>query len=316
MDRYNYDYGKDRYHHHRSREYYGEDRIKKRHEILEKGVPSVWGESPRRDRDRSKSRDRERSSRHEHKDSGRRSSSSKKSKRHKETRRHKKHKGGHKKRRKSRRRSSSSSSSSFSSASSSSKSSTLKPSSKVSPAESRLSSNEPRIEAHIVRVEKKKPPSYIELINKREEEEFVNQLRLKQEQTKKEDAGTSQVGESSSHLDSKEFGKALLPGEGAKMAAFVAGGKRIPRRGEIGITSDEIEKFEQQGYVMSGSRHRRMEAVRLRKESQIYSADDRRALAIFDREKSAKRKEKLQLYFSQIVEAKQQSNASNPSRDS
>ena len=46
--------------------------------------------------------------------------------------------------------------------------------------------------------------------------------------------------------------QALLPGEGAAMAAFVAEGKRIPRRGEIGLTSDEITSFEDEGYVMSG----------------------------------------------------------------
>ncbi len=50
------------------------------------------------------------------------------------------------------------------------------------------------------------------------------------------------------------YGKNLLPGEGAAMAAFVAEGKRIPRRGEIGVTSDEIETFEKVGYVMSGTR--------------------------------------------------------------
>ena len=38
------------------------------------------------------------------------------------------------------------------------------------------------------------------------------------------------------------------------MAEFVMAGKRIPRRGEIGLTSDEIEQFEDSGYVMSGSR--------------------------------------------------------------
>lgn len=59
------------------------------------------------------------------------------------------------------------------------------------------------------------------------------------------------------------------------MAGFVEAGKRIPRRGEIGLTSNEIEQFEDAGYVMSGSRHRRMEAVRIRKENQIYSADDK-----------------------------------------
>lgn len=55
-------------------------------------------------------------------------------------------------------------------------------------------------------------------------------------------------------LTQKEMGMALLPGEGAAMAAYVAEGKRIPRRGEIGLTSDEIAAYESVGYVMSGSR--------------------------------------------------------------
>ena len=55
-------------------------------------------------------------------------------------------------------------------------------------------------------------------------------------------------------LSAKDFGKALLPGEGAAMAAYVAEGKRIPRRGEIGLTSEEIAAYESVGYVMSGSR--------------------------------------------------------------
>ena len=38
------------------------------------------------------------------------------------------------------------------------------------------------------------------------------------------------------------------------MAAYIAEGKRIPRRGEIGLTSDEIQAYEKIGYVMSGSR--------------------------------------------------------------
>ena len=38
------------------------------------------------------------------------------------------------------------------------------------------------------------------------------------------------------------------------MAEFVMAGKRIPRRGEIGLTSGEIEDFEDTGFVMSGSR--------------------------------------------------------------
>ena len=51
------------------------------------------------------------------------------------------------------------------------------------------------------------------------------------------------------------YGKALLPGEGAAMAAYIAEGKRIPRRGEIGLTSEEIVDYEQMGFVMSGSRY-------------------------------------------------------------
>ena len=51
------------------------------------------------------------------------------------------------------------------------------------------------------------------------------------------------------------FGKALLTGEGAAMAAYIAEGKRIPRRGEIGLTSNEIQKLEDVGFVMSGSRY-------------------------------------------------------------
>lgn len=56
------------------------------------------------------------------------------------------------------------------------------------------------------------------------------------------------------HLFSPSFGHALLPGEGAAMAEYVKAGKRIPRRGEIGLTSNEIADFEKSGYVMSGSR--------------------------------------------------------------
>ena len=75
---------------------------------------------------------------------------------------------------------------------------------------------------------------------------------------------------STEHLKPISFGNALLPGEGAAMAAYIAEGKRIPRRGEIGLSSEQIKDFEDLGFVMSGSRHRRMEAVRLRKENQIY----------------------------------------------
>ena len=35
------------------------------------------------------------------------------------------------------------------------------------------------------------------------------------------------------------------------------------------MTNDDIHGYERAGYIMSGNRHRRMEAVRMRKESQV-----------------------------------------------
>ena len=105
-------------------------------------------------------------------------------------------------------------------------------------------------------------------------------------------------------LTHKEMGTALLPGEGSAMAAFVADGKRIPRRGEIGLTSEQISSYEDEGWVMSGSRHRRMEAVRLRKENQIYSAEEKRALAMFSKEERQKRENKILGQFRDLVQDK------------
>jgi hypothetical protein len=74
------------------------------------------------------------------------------------------------------------------------------------------------------------------------------------------------------------------------MAAYVQAGQRIPRRGEVGLDSKEIDQFEKAGYVMSGSRHARMNAVRIRKENQVYTAEEKAALAMFNFEEN-KRKE-------------------------
>lgn len=93
--------------------------------------------------------------------------------------------------------------------------------------------------------------------------------------------------------DERSYGGALLPGEGGAMAAYVAEGKRIPRRGEIGLTSDQIAAYEDVGYVMSGSRHRRMNAVRIRKENQIISAEEKRALLLFNIEEKNKKENKI-----------------------
>lgn len=109
------------------------------------------------------------------------------------------------------------------------------------------------------------------------------------------------VAKQEEHMD---FGSQLLRGEGAAMAEYVKAGKRIPRRGEIGLTSGEIEDYEKSGFVMSGSRHRRMEAVRLRKENQVYSADERRALALLSKEERVKKETEMLSKFRSMVSSK------------
>ncbi|GAB2278789.1 hypothetical protein Dimus_013462, partial [Dionaea muscipula] len=64
------------------------------------------------------------------------------------------------------------------------------------------------------------------------------------------------------------YGGALRLGEGDAIVQYVQQGKRIPCRGEVGLSADEIQEFESRGYVMSGSRHHRMNAIRIKKENQ------------------------------------------------
>lgn len=98
------------------------------------------------------------------------------------------------------------------------------------------------------------------------------------------------------------YGGALRPGEGDAIAQYVQQGKRIPRRGEVGLSAEEIQKFESLGYVMSGSRHQRMNAIRIRKENQVYSAEDKRALAMFNYEEKAKRESKVMSDLQRLVQ--------------
>ncbi|KAI9509417.1 ras-induced vulval development antagonist-domain-containing protein [Russula earlei] len=104
-------------------------------------------------------------------------------------------------------------------------------------------------------------------------------------------------------LDERAYGGALLRGEGSAMAAFLQDGTdvRIPRRGEIGLTSDEIGKFESVGYVMSGSRHRRMNAVRMRKENQVISAEEKRGILKLQQEEKQRREAILREEFQELL---------------
>ena len=84
------------------------------------------------------------------------------------------------------------------------------------------------------------------------------------------------------------------------MAAFVASGQRIPRRGEIGLESEQITAFEDMGYVMSGSRHKRMNAVRMRKENQVINAEEKRAILNLQREEKQKKEGMIISQFKEV----------------
>lgn len=100
------------------------------------------------------------------------------------------------------------------------------------------------------------------------------------------------------------YGGAMRPGEGAAIAQYVQQNKRIPRRGEVGWQGDKIERLEKAGYVMSGSRHKRMNAIRLRKENQVYTAEEKRALALFNWEEKQQKEKELLNSFTQLISQK------------
>ncbi|KAL3603614.1 hypothetical protein D5086_004473 [Populus alba] len=81
------------------------------------------------------------------------------------------------------------------------------------------------------------------------------------------------------------YGGALRPGEGDAIAQYVQQGKRIPRRGEVGLSAEEIQNFETLG-----------------KENQVYSAEDKRALAMFNYEEKAKREHKVMADLQRLVQ--------------
>uniref|UniRef100_A0A1I7XJF3 Nkap_C domain-containing protein n=1 Tax=Heterorhabditis bacteriophora TaxID=37862 RepID=A0A1I7XJF3_HETBA len=115
------------------------------------------------------------------------------------------------------------------------------------------------------------------------------------------------------------YGKDMLKGEAAAMAAYIARGERIPRRGlviisismnypltlgEIGLSSAEILEFEKVGYVMSGTRHKAMEATRLRKENQVLTAEEKRLLSGFSYEERKKKEETVLNQFRNLIQSK------------
>lgn len=101
------------------------------------------------------------------------------------------------------------------------------------------------------------------------------------------------------------YGKALLPGEGQAIAQYVQQNVRIPRRGEIGYSGEDIDHYETSGYVMSGSRHKKMNAVRIRKENQVYSAEEQRALALITAEENQQKEAQMMEDFRVMLKEKE-----------
>jgi hypothetical protein len=127
-------------------------------------------------------------------------------------------------------------------------------------------------------------------------------VNSEEEEEEDDDVGPQPLQKLKEKVNEREYGGALLRGEGSAMAAYVQDNARIPRRGEIGLTSDEIEAYESVGYVMSGSRHRRMNAVRMRKENQVISAEEKRSILKLQREERERREELLKQEFKSLVE--------------
>ncbi len=90
-----------------------------------------------------------------------------------------------------------------------------------------------------------------------------------------------------------------------RFAPYIQQGKRIPRRGEVGLTSEAIENFEKLGYVMSGSRHKKMTSAREMKEKQIFTVEEKKALAIFNLEEQQRKEISIIENFKKILQDKQ-----------
>lgn len=102
----------------------------------------------------------------------------------------------------------------------------------------------------------------------------------------------------------QRYGGQMLPGEAEAYAQFVQQNKRIPRRGEVGMSTEQIEDMETLGYVMSGNRNKRMTAVRIRKENQVLTAEEKRQLVQTQLEEKAKKENKIIADMRELVAQK------------
>lgn len=94
----------------------------------------------------------------------------------------------------------------------------------------------------------------------------------------------------------------MLPGEASAILPYIQSGKRIPRRGEIGLSSETISRFEKAGYVMSGSRNAYMTAMRMKKENAVMGVEEERRLRQLSMEAKKKRELEVIESFRTILE--------------
>lgn len=67
------------------------------------------------------------------------------------------------------------------------------------------------------------------------------------------------------------------------------------------MSSAQIDSFESIGYVMSGSRHKSMNAVRVRKENQVISAEEKRGILNLQKEEKGKRENQVRRCIPPVV---------------
>ena len=90
-----------------------------------------------------------------------------------------------------------------------------------------------------------------------------------------------------------EYGGQVDQGEAAAILPYIQSGKRVPRRGEIGLTAEEIAGYERAGYVMSGNRNVYMTTMRMKKEAAVIGLEEERRMRALAME--AKRRREAQL---------------------
>ena len=136
------------------------------------------------------------------------------------------------------------------------------------------------------------------------DDKFGPSLKIKKPSVTSKPSSHNLINLNSFTSDKSKYGGDMMPGEGSAMAGFVAQGQRIPRRGEIGLDSSEISRFESAGFVMSGSRHHMMNAVRMRKENQVISAEEKTMISQMAIEERIKREQEIVKTFKSMVDEK------------